>query len=108
MAIVERFRHNLSAFILWCAFLALYLGGAVLLVIGLVFAARTWWVLVHQNAGLWAVGTKTTELFVLAAGFFLVLIIPFRQHRAADRTELWRAERRSGMRGMRGNFNGAE
>jgi len=99
MPIIERFRHNLSAFVLWCAFLGLYLGGAVLLVIGLVLAAQTWWTLIHQHAGWWAVSTKTAEIFVLAVGFLLILIIPFLQHQATDRTILWRTERRSGMKG---------
>lgn len=108
MAMFERFRHNLSTFILWCAFLGLYLGGAVLLVIGLVFAVRMWWALIEQNAGLWALSTKSAEVFVLAAGFVLVLIIPFRQYRAAAGTRLWRSERRSGVNRLKGNFNGAE
>ncbi len=71
----------------------------MLLVIGLVLAARTWWTLIHQHAGLWAISTKTGELFVLAVGFFLILIIPFLQHQADDGTKLWRTERRSGMKG---------
>lgn len=92
---MERFRHNLSAFVLWCTFLGLYLGGTVLLVIGLVFASRTWWALIHQHAGVWLISTKTAEVFVLAVGLVLVLIIPFLQHQAAGRSRAWRAERRS-------------
>ena len=99
MPLIDRFRHNLSALVLWCAFLGLYLGGAVLLVIGLVFAARTWWALIHQHAGWWAVSTKTAELLVLAVGFLLILVIPFLQRQATDGTKLWRAGRRSGMKG---------
>lgn len=95
MAIIHRFRHNVSSVILWCAFLALYLGGALLLVIGLAFAARTWWELVHQPTGFWALATKTTELFTMAAGFLLILIIPTMQRRPAHQRNSWRVERRS-------------
>jgi hypothetical protein len=105
MAIVQRLRQNLSALILWCVFLALYLGGAFLLVIGLVFAARTWWSLIHQHAGLWAVCAKTAELFVMAAGFFLIMVIPFIQRRAGQWSTSWRVERRSETKGQVQSLN---
>jgi hypothetical protein len=95
MALAGGFRHNLFSFLFWCVLLALYLGGAFLLLIGLVLAARTWWAIIHQHASLWAVSAKTAELFVIASGFFLILIIPFLQRLAGHRPGSWRAERRS-------------
>lgn len=97
-AFVERLQHNLSAFVLWCVLLAIYLGGAFLLAIGMLFASRTWWALIHQHASLWAISAKTAELFVMAAGSFLVLIVPFLQRRASHHGKSWRAERRSGIK----------
>lgn len=95
---MEQLRRKLAALILWCAFAALYLGGVFLLIVGLVFAARTWWMLIQHHAGMWQIGTKTAEFLILAIGFVLVLIIPFLQRHAVDRSGLWRAERRSEMK----------
>lgn len=96
---MEQLRRKLAASILWCSFLVLYLGGVFLLVIGLVFASQTWWAVIQRHAGMWEVGTKTAELLVLAIGFCLALIIPILQHHAVGRSSLWRAERRSEIKG---------
>jgi hypothetical protein len=97
MPLDERLRHNLAAGIIWLAFLALYLGGAVLLMIGLVFACRQWWETIHQPADLSLIAGKTLELATLALGLFLVLIIPLLQRRGRG-DKAWRRERRSGMK----------
>lgn len=93
--LLERSRHNLAAFVLWCVLAGLYAAGAFMLVIGVVFAAREWWALLHQHASLWAVSAKTAELFALVAGFSLILIIPFLQRQARHQAGSWQAERRS-------------
>jgi heme/copper-type cytochrome/quinol oxidase subunit 1 len=98
MPFMERFRHKFSALVLWCTFLALYLGGAALLVIGLVIASRRWWALIHHHANAWLIGTKTVEVLVLAVGLVLILIVPLLQRQANGRSEAWRAERRSEMK----------
>lgn len=98
MLVIERFRHKLSALVLWGVFLALYVAGALLLVIGVVIAARGWWELLLLQAGFWAMSAKTAELFILVAGSSLILIIPFLQRRSRDQTGAWRAERRSEMK----------
>ncbi len=97
-AIVERLQHGPSAFVLCCVLLTLYLGGAFLLVIGLAFAARTWWALVHQQSRFWAISAMTAKILVLAAGSCLVLSIPFPQRRASHHGNSWRAKRRSEMK----------
>lgn len=99
MLLLERIRHNLAAFILWCVLLALYAGGALLLIIGVVFAARQWWSILHQHASLWAVSAKTAELFVLAGGFSLILVIPFLQRQASHQAGSWKAKRGSETKG---------
>lgn len=96
---MKRLRQKLSALVLWCAFLALYLGGAVMLVIGLVFASREWWRLTHQQASLWLISTTTAEVLVLALGLALIMFVPFLQRRSARRNGAWRAERRSETKG---------
>lgn len=88
-------RKKLSAVVLWCTFVALYLGGAVMLMIGFYIACGDWWTAIHHHAGRWAVGTKTAELFVLLLGLVLVLIIPVFERKSADRTGAWKTERRS-------------
>lgn len=93
----EQFRHDLTAAVIWLAFLALYLGGAVLLMIGLVFGWRQWWTIIHQHADVWLVAGKTIELAVLALGLLLVLINPLLQ-RPGRGDRAWRRERRSGMK----------
>ena len=98
MSFWERFRHNFSACVLWCAFLALYLGGTFLLVIGLVVSLRTWWAIVHQHAGAWQIVAKTSEVLILAIGFVLILIVPLLRRRAASRRGAWRTDRRSGTK----------
>jgi hypothetical protein len=85
MVPMGRVRHKLSACLLWCALLALYLGGTIMLVIGLIVASRTWWALIHQHASLWAISAKTTEVLALAVGLMLVLIIPIFQHQSFSR-----------------------
>lgn len=92
-------RRKLSSFILWCAFAALYLGGLLLLIIGLAFASQEWWMLIQHHASAWAISTKTAEVLILAVGFILALVIPIVQRRAAGHSELWRSERRSEMKG---------
>jgi len=91
-------RRKLSAIVLWCAFAALYLGGVLLLAIGLVFASQTWWTLIQHQASAWEIGTKTAELLVLAVGLIVALAIPILQRRAVERSGVWRSERRSEMK----------
>lgn len=94
----ERVRHCLSTVILWCVFLALYAGGTFLLVIGLIFAAQAWWAAIHQHESLWALQAKTANLFVMAAGISLIVIIPILQRGAGRGAGSWRAEKRSEMK----------
>lgn len=56
-----------------------------MLVVGLLFASRTWWALIHRHASLWAISAKTTEVLGLAVGLMLVLIIPILQHQSFSR-----------------------
>ncbi|MGA8184265.1 MAG: hypothetical protein WB819_11565 [Terriglobia bacterium] len=92
---MARLRNTLSALVLWCVFLVLYLGGTVMLVIGLVFASRMWWAAIHQPSSLWVIGTKTAELLVMAVGLIQVLIVPVFHHQSVDRSGTWRTGRRS-------------
>ncbi len=88
--------HNkLSALVLWCVFLALYLGGTVMLVIGLVLASRMWWAAMHQHASLWVISAKTGEVMVMAVGLLLVLVIPLIHHKSVGRSGALRTGRRS-------------
>lgn len=87
-------RNKLSVLVLWSVFLLLYLGGAVMLVIGLVLASRAWWAVIHQHASLWVLGSKTAEVLVLGTGFLLILIIPVFHHRTVGRSGTWRTSRR--------------
>jgi hypothetical protein len=98
MSSIEQFRHGFSSFLLWCIFLALYLGGAALLVMGLTLTGKGWWVAIHQHAGMGSVVGKTALLALLAIGFVLVLVIPLAQFQAIGHLSLWRSERRSGMK----------
>lgn len=88
-------RKRLSVLVLWSAFLLLYLGGAVMLVIGLILASRAWWAAIHQQASLWVLGTKTAEALALGIGFLLILIIPVFHYRAVGRSGIWRTSRRA-------------
>jgi uncharacterized protein YqgC (DUF456 family) len=81
-----RIRSKLSVLVLWCVFLALYLGGTVMLVIGLILALRIWWAAFSQHASLWVMSAKTAEVTVLGAGLLLILIIPLLHHRSVDRS----------------------
>jgi hypothetical protein len=98
MSFWGRFRHGFSACVLWCAFLALYVGGAVLFVIGLIIASRACWVLVHHHGSARQIGAKSAEVFVMAAGLALALIVPLLRRRAASRSGTWRTGRRSEMK----------
>lgn len=95
---MESFRHNLSAFVLRSFSLLLSLGGPLLLFLGLIFTAQSWWTLVHQCAGLWAISTATLEIFVLAVAFFSILFIPHIQYHGSDRKVSWKEEKRSGVK----------
>lgn len=90
MPALERFRNKLSGLILRCIFVALYLGGALLLLSGLILTAQAWWKLIHRHAGLWAISATTVEIFVLAAAFFAILIIPHQETKGSDQRTLWR------------------
>ena len=92
---MARIRKKLSALVLWCALLGLYLGGAVMLAIGLFFASRQWGAAIHRHAGPWEIGTKTAEFFILALGFILVLIVPVFEYKSFDRSGAWKTGRRS-------------
>ncbi|HET9180069.1 MAG TPA: hypothetical protein VFQ24_17075 [Terriglobia bacterium] len=97
---MARIRKKLSAVVLWCTFVALYLGGAVMLMIGFYIACGDWWTAIHHHAGRWAVGTKTAELFVLLLGLILVLIIPVFERKSVDRSGAWKTGRRSESKGQ--------
>jgi len=98
MRAFKSFRHSLSGFAGWCIFLVVYLGGALLLLLGLIFSARAWWGLINQHGSLLAVGATTAEVFVVATAFFLILTIPLLQRRSDDRVNSKRDERKSGTR----------
>ena len=88
-------RKKLSAAGLWCSFVALYVGGTAMLMIGFYIACGDWWAAIHRHAGRWAVGARTAELFVLLLGLILVLIIPVFERKSVDRSGAWKAGRRS-------------
>ena len=88
-------RKKLSALVLWCTFVALYLGGAVMLMIGFYIACGDWWAAIRHHAGRWAVGTRTAELFVLLLGLVLVLIVPVFERKSVDRSGAGKTARRS-------------
>jgi hypothetical protein len=92
---MARLRNKLSALVLWCAFLVFYLGGAVMLVIGLIFASQAWWADIHHQASLWVISAKTGEVMVMAVGLILILIIPVFHHKSVGRSGLSRTGRRS-------------
>jgi hypothetical protein len=77
----------------------MYVGGAALLILGLVFTGRIWWALIHQHANLRDVLARSSEVLILAIGFLLVLVIPLAQFRGIARLARWRDERRSEMKG---------
>ena len=79
-------RNKLSALVLWTVFLLLYLGGAVMLVTGLILASRAWWVVIHQHTSIWILGRKTAQVVVLGMGFLLILIVPIFHHKTVGRS----------------------
>ena len=93
-----RFRHTISSFVLWCIFLCLYVGGAGILLLGLIFTWKTWWITIHQHASLSTTCIKTGEVLLLGVGLLLVLIIPLMQFRGLRKGPQWRNERRSEMK----------
>lgn len=92
---MARLRNKLSALFLWCIFLALYLGGAVMLGIGVVLASQVWWTSIHQHSSLWAMSAKTADVLVMVVGFVLILIIPVFHHKSVGRSGMWRTGRRA-------------
>jgi len=92
---MARLRKTLSALVLWCVFLVLYLGGVVMLVIGLILSSGLWWAAIHQHASLWTIGGKTAEILVMAVGLLLILIIPLFHHKSVGRSGAWRTGRRA-------------
>jgi heme/copper-type cytochrome/quinol oxidase subunit 1 len=92
---MARIRKKLSALVLWFVFLGLYLGGAVMLAIGVFFASRQWRAAIHRHAGPWEIGTKTAEFFILALGLILVLIVPILEYKSVYRRGAWKTGRRS-------------
>jgi hypothetical protein len=83
---MARIRSKLSALVLWFVFLVLYLGGTVMLVIGLILALRIWEAAFSQHVSLWAMSAKTAEVIVLGAGLLLILIIPLLHRSSIDRS----------------------
>lgn len=88
-------RKKLSALVLWCTFVGLYLGGAVMLMIGFYIACGDWWAVIHRHAGRWAVGARAAELFVLLLGLILVLIVPVFERKSVERSRAWKTGPRS-------------
>jgi predicted signal transduction protein with EAL and GGDEF domain len=91
---MARLRNKLSALVLWCVFLVLYLGGAVMLVIGLILSSQVWWAAIHQQTSLWAISVKTGEVVVMAVGLLLILIVPLFRHKSVGRSGASRTGRR--------------
>lgn len=92
---MARLRNKLSALVIWCAFLVLYLTGVAMLVFGLILSSQAWWAAVHQHTGLWAVAGKTAQVLVLGVGLLLILIIPVFHHKSVGRSGAWRTGRRA-------------
>lgn len=88
-------RNKLSAAVLWGVFLALYVGGAVMLIIGVMLASRAWWSAVHLQASLWVISVKTAEVLVMAVGLLLILILPVFHCKSVGRSGAWRTGRRA-------------
>ena len=78
--------------------MCLYVGGAAILALGLIFIWKTWWTVMHQQAGMWSKFVKGGEVLLLAVGLLLVLIIPFLQFRGLGKVKRWNDERRSGAK----------
>lgn len=76
MPFMKGLRHKFSVLVLWCAFMALYVGGAAMLVIGLFLASQEWWVVIHQHTGMWLISAKTTEVLVVGLGILLIRSSP--------------------------------
>lgn len=87
---MARVRKKLSAVVLWCTFVALYGGGAVMLVLGFYLACCDWWSALQHHANRLAIGTKTTEIFVLALGVILILIVPVFERQFVGRSVTWK------------------
>lgn len=98
MVVLRQFRHNLDDFVGRCVFPLVYLGGALLLLLGLIFSAQAWWTLVHHHGSPWAIGTTTVEVFVLAAALSAILIIPRLQGYNTNQVACGQKERRGGAK----------
>lgn len=92
---MARLRNTLSALVLWCVFLVLYLAGVAMLAVGLILASRVWWAAVSQHSSLWSISAKTAEVLVLGVGLLFILIIPLFHHRSVGRSGAWRMGRRA-------------
>ncbi|HVA00046.1 MAG TPA: hypothetical protein VMV34_00170 [Terriglobia bacterium] len=95
MADIGRLRRAISSLLLWGIFFCLYVGGAAVLALGLIFTVNTWWAVMDQHAGRWTIFVKTGEVLFLAAGLLLILIIPFLQLRGLRKLTRRNEERRS-------------
>ena len=98
MAGTGRLRRTISSVLLWGVFFCLYVGGAAVLALGLIFTSKTWWAVMDQHAGRWPIFVKTAEVMFLAVGLLLVLVIPFLGFRSLGKFTQWNAERRSGLK----------
>jgi hypothetical protein len=95
MPILKKLRHRLSVLVLWCGRLALYVGGAAMLLIGLLIASRGWWVAIHQHASMWLISTRALEVVTLGLGLLLILIVPVFHDRSVGRSGAWKAKQRT-------------
>lgn len=93
IALMEQIRRRLSALDSWPLFRLLYAASVLLLFSGLVLTSQAWWDLVHQGAGLLAIGVTTVEAIVLAATLISILIIPHVQKRNSSQEPSQRGKR---------------
>lgn len=104
MSAVQKLRRTISFFLFWGMCLVLYLGGAAILSMGLIFSTRIWWALIHQPASPDLIITKSTMLVVLALGFVLVVINPIVHLQEMSSPGYWQRGGRAGSKNQRATW----
>lgn len=90
-------RHRASSLILWCVFLCFYVGGAGILLLGLIFTWQSWWIAFHQHPAMSFLVVKSGEVLLLGMGLLLALIIPLIQFRGLQKDTARQKDRRLQM-----------
>lgn len=98
--IPEVIRRFIASSVIWAVFFLMYALVVGVLVLGICFTAETWWIHFQGHASNWVMAYQSGRVILLTIALIFVLAMPLSGlGQGRSKSQQWRDERRSGMKG---------